>query len=114
MNIHEYQAKQLLAQYGVAVPPGDVCDKPEQAKAVAEKLFAEGNKLVVVGMTAGAGTVVVSQLDVRALQLAKSAVRVAVQSVLADARVDPGQLRSVGIAGSRPSSTMTITRLTGN
>ncbi len=24
MNIHEYQAKQLLAQYGVAVPSGDV------------------------------------------------------------------------------------------
>ena len=47
MNIHEYQAKQLLAQYGVAVPPGDVCDQPEQAKALAEKLFAAGNTLVV-------------------------------------------------------------------
>src|SRR5689334_7452089 len=48
MNIHEYQAKQLLAQYGVAVPPGEVCDKPEQAKAIAEKLFSAGEKLVVV------------------------------------------------------------------
>jgi succinyl-CoA synthetase beta subunit len=48
MNIHEYQARQLLAQSGVAVPPGDVCDKPETAKAIAEKLFAQGAKLVVV------------------------------------------------------------------
>jgi succinyl-CoA synthetase beta subunit len=48
MNIHEYQAKQLLAQYGVAVPTGDVCDKPEAAKAIAETLFARGATMVVV------------------------------------------------------------------
>ena len=55
MNIHEYQAKQLLAQYGVAVPPGDVCSTPEQAKTVAEKLFGAGNKLVVVKSQIHAG-----------------------------------------------------------
>jgi succinyl-CoA synthetase beta subunit len=48
MNIHEYQARQLLAQSGVAIPPGDVCDKPDAAKAIAEKLFADGAKIVVV------------------------------------------------------------------
>ncbi len=48
MNIHEYQAKQLLAQYGVVVPPGDICEKPEAAKAIAEKLFADGAKMIVV------------------------------------------------------------------
>ncbi len=48
MNIHEYQARQLLGQFGVSFPPGDVCDKPETAKAIGEKLFAEGAKLVVV------------------------------------------------------------------
>ncbi len=48
MNIHEYQARQLLAQYSVAVPPGDVCDKPEAARTIAEKLFAGGANLVVV------------------------------------------------------------------
>ena len=42
MNIHEYQAKQLLAQYGVAVPAGEVCDTPEAAKKIAEGLFAKG------------------------------------------------------------------------
>jgi succinyl-CoA synthetase beta subunit len=48
MNIHEYQARQLLAQYGVSVPPGDMCEKAEVAKALAEKLFADGAKIVVV------------------------------------------------------------------
>ena len=36
MNIHEYQAKQLLAQYGVTVPPGEVCDSADAAKSIAE------------------------------------------------------------------------------
>src|SRR5436190_8021070 len=48
MNIHEYQARQLLAQYNVAIPPGDVCDQPEAAREIARKLFAQGAKLVVV------------------------------------------------------------------
>src|SRR5256885_15255501 len=48
MNIHEYQARQLLVQYGVAAPPSEPCDTPEAAQAVAEKLFAGGAKLVVV------------------------------------------------------------------
>src|SRR5580704_4791520 len=55
MNIHEYQAKQLLAQYGVSVPAGDFCDTPESAKAIAEKLFAKGEKMVVVKAQIHAG-----------------------------------------------------------
>jgi succinyl-CoA synthetase beta subunit len=55
MNIHEYQAKQLLAQYGVAVPPGEVCSTPEEARAIAEKLFAQGANLVVVKAQIHAG-----------------------------------------------------------
>src|SRR3954471_446249 len=55
MNIHEYQAKQLLAQYGVAVPPGDVCSTPEAALAIAERLFAKGEKTVVVKSQIHAG-----------------------------------------------------------
>jgi len=48
MNIHEYQAKQLLAQYGVSVPAGDVCETPAAARTVAERVFAGGAKLIVV------------------------------------------------------------------
>lgn len=38
MNIHEYQGKQLLKQYGVAVPHGIVAFSADQAVEAAEKL----------------------------------------------------------------------------
>lgn len=38
MNIHEYQAKKLLAEFGVAVPQAAVADTPEQAAAAAAEL----------------------------------------------------------------------------
>ena len=55
MNIHEYQAKQLLKQYGVAVPPGESCQTVAEAKAIAEKLFAAGQKLLVIKSQIHAG-----------------------------------------------------------
>ena len=55
MNIHEYQAKQLLAQYGVPVPPGEVCDTPEAARKTAEQLLAKGATLIVVKAQIHAG-----------------------------------------------------------
>src|SRR5438477_5671095 len=55
MNIQEYQAKQLLAQYGVAVPPGEVCETAEAAKAIAQKLFQNGAGVVVVKSQVHAG-----------------------------------------------------------
>ncbi len=38
MNIHEYQAKQLLAKFGVTVPRGGVAYTPPEAEAVAADL----------------------------------------------------------------------------
>lgn len=38
MNIHEYQAKEILKRYGVPVPEGEVAATPEEAKAAAIKL----------------------------------------------------------------------------
>ena len=55
MNIHEYQAKQLLARFGVPVPPGNVVTTPEEAKAIAEKLWSGGHKCVVVKSQIHAG-----------------------------------------------------------
>ncbi len=55
MNIHEYQAKELLAQHGVAVPPGGVCNTAAKAKAMGEKLFAAGHKQVIVKAQIHAG-----------------------------------------------------------
>lgn len=38
MNIHEYQAKQLLKAYGIAVPEGGVASTPNEARKIAVKL----------------------------------------------------------------------------
>ena len=48
MNLHEYQAKQLLAQHGVEVPGGEPCTSAEEARSIAEKLFTEGHEMVVM------------------------------------------------------------------
>ena len=44
MKIHEYQAKAILAKYGVPVPRGEVAFTPEEAEAAAKKL---GGSVVV-------------------------------------------------------------------
>jgi succinyl-CoA synthetase beta subunit len=38
MNIHEFQAKQILKEFGVSVPESIVCATPEEASAAFEKL----------------------------------------------------------------------------
>jgi succinyl-CoA synthetase beta subunit len=38
MKIHEYQAKAILARYGVLTPRGDVAFKKDEARAIAERL----------------------------------------------------------------------------
>src|ERR1051326_5184125 len=55
MNLHEFQAKQLLAQCGVAIPEGEVCDAAAKAKEIAERLFARGANLVAVKSQIHAG-----------------------------------------------------------
>ena len=47
MNIHEYQAKELLAKYGVSVPRGRVVFTPKEAGEVAEELLSEKPVCVV-------------------------------------------------------------------
>jgi succinyl-CoA synthetase beta subunit len=44
LKVHEYQAKEILARYGVAVPRGRVATSPEEARAIAREL---GGKVVV-------------------------------------------------------------------
>jgi succinyl-CoA synthetase beta subunit len=44
VNIHEYQAKDILRRYGISVPRGEVAETPRQAREAAEKL---GGKVVV-------------------------------------------------------------------
>ncbi len=55
MNIHEYQAKQLLAKYGVAVPLEIPATSLDEVRAAAEKIIAGGSARVVVKSQIHAG-----------------------------------------------------------
>src|SRR4249920_643253 len=44
MKVHEYQAKSILAHYGVAVPRGEVTNSPAEAREIAKRL---GGRAVV-------------------------------------------------------------------
>ncbi|NTW81927.1 MAG: ADP-forming succinate--CoA ligase subunit beta [Chlorobiaceae bacterium] len=48
MNIHEYQGKDILRKFGVAVPTGIVAFSPEEVRSAAEQLFEEQCCQVVV------------------------------------------------------------------
>ncbi|MBD8025787.1 ADP-forming succinate--CoA ligase subunit beta [Ureibacillus sp. Re31] len=52
MNIHEYQGKEILRKYGVAVPNGKVAFSPEEAVKVAKEL---GSNVIVVKAQIHAG-----------------------------------------------------------
>jgi succinyl-CoA synthetase beta subunit len=55
MNIHEYQAKQLLAKYGVAVPMEIPAKSLAEVRPAAEKIVASGSAKVVVKSQIHAG-----------------------------------------------------------
>jgi len=72
MNIHEYQAKQLLSEFGVAVPKGKVAYTAPEAEAVAKDLAKDmdGDPVWVVksqihagGRGKGGGVKVVSSIE---------------------------------------------------
>jgi len=51
MKVHEYQAKSLLAGYGVAIPKGEVASTPEEAREIAKRL--SGGAVVKAQIHAG-------------------------------------------------------------
>jgi succinyl-CoA synthetase beta subunit len=55
MKIHEYQGKEILRKYGVAVPNGEMATTLEEADTAAKQLFSEGNAVVVVKAQIHAG-----------------------------------------------------------
>ena len=44
MKIHEFQAKAILARYGVSVPKGEVAETPDQVREIAGRI---GPKVVL-------------------------------------------------------------------
>lgn len=51
MNIHEYQAKEILRAVGVPIPPGETATTPDEAEAIARRI----GKMVVVKAQVHAG-----------------------------------------------------------
>jgi len=55
MKIHEYQAKAILAKYGVAIPRGEMATTREEAEDIAKRLMADGASGIVVKAQIHAG-----------------------------------------------------------
>jgi len=55
MNLHEYQAKELMARHGVQVPPGHPATSIDEANEAIQQLFDTGHKRVVVKSQIHAG-----------------------------------------------------------
>jgi len=76
MNIHEYQGKELLKKYGVAIQRGKVAETPEAATQVAQELQAEtGTKWFVIKSqihAGGRGKGTIKETGSKGVVLAKS------------------------------------------
>ncbi len=55
MNLHEYQARDILRRYGVPVPEGEVAQTPAEVRVIARKLEQAGARGVVVKAQVHAG-----------------------------------------------------------
>lgn len=54
MNIHEYQAKRILSQYGIKIPKGGVAYTPTEAKKVASRASSKGPWMLKAQIQSGA------------------------------------------------------------
>jgi succinyl-CoA synthetase beta subunit len=67
LNIHEYQAKELLSQYGVAVPMGKVASNEDEAEQIAKDLnvkkFVVKAQIHAGGRGKGGGVKVANMLE---------------------------------------------------
>jgi len=89
MNIHEYQAKELLAAANVAVPAGKATTTVAEAVEIANEIFGSGSDLVVVKAqihAGGRGKGKTKNSGARGVILCRSVdeVRAAAESLLGD------------------------------
>ena len=54
MNIHEYQAKQILSRYGIEIPKGGIAYTPAEAKRVAVNISSKGPWMLKAQIQSGA------------------------------------------------------------
>ena len=116
MNLHEYQAKELLRAAGVPIPPGEVATTPEQAEAIAARY---GSAVMVKAHVhaggrgkAGGGKVcptpAVAREKAQAI-LGMTIKELTVEKVLVTVAADIGSEAYVGIIVDRASKSMTPT-----
>jgi succinyl-CoA synthetase beta subunit len=110
VNIHEYQAKELLRQAGIPVQPGDVATTPDEAEAIARR--TDGAVVVKAQVHAGgrgkAGGVKLAKTPAEARAAAErilgmSIKGLVVQRVLVAEAADIGAESYVGIIIDRAS-----------
>ncbi|MBA4708848.1 ADP-forming succinate--CoA ligase subunit beta [Aquitalea sp. FJL05] len=92
MNLHEYQAKELLAKYGLPVQQGILATTPEEAAAAYDKLggkFAVVKAQVHAGGRGKAGGVKVVKSREEAAEVAKSLIGINLVTYQTDAAGQP-------------------------
>ncbi|MEQ6291683.1 ADP-forming succinate--CoA ligase subunit beta [Vogesella sp. GCM10023246] len=92
MNLHEYQAKELLAKYGLPVQQGILANSPEEAAAAYDKLggkFAVVKAQVHAGGRGKAGGVKVVKSREEAAEVAKSLIGTNLVTYQTDAAGQP-------------------------
>jgi succinyl-CoA synthetase beta subunit len=110
VNIHEFQAKELLRAEGVPIPPGEVATSAEQAEAIAKKI---GGMVVVkaqvhTGGRGKAGGVKLAKTPAEAKEIARKILGMqinglTVHQVLVTAAADIASEAYVGIILDRAS-----------
>jgi len=110
VNIHEYQAKEILRKEGVPIPPGETATTPEEVEAIAKKYG--GTVVVKAQVHAGgrgkAGGVKLAKSPAEAKEIAKSILALhikglPVQKVLVTPAADIASEAYVGIILDRAS-----------
>ncbi len=98
-----FDAMAVALETGVVDPMGRfVPDEDGLAPQIASRLQGEGNdrRIILAENSGNNGPIALTQRDVREIQLAKGAVRAAVQLLLAEVSLDVNDLEEVLIAGA--------------
>lgn len=104
MNLHEFQAKRVLARYGVPIPAGDVATTPEEAARIAERLGGPVavKAQVLVGGRGKAGGIRLARTPAEASEVAASILSMTIRGlpvrrVLVDQAVEIAQELYLGL-----------------
>lgn len=95
MKVHEYQAKELFARYGVETPRGRVAATPAEARAIAEEL---GGKVVVKAQIHAGGRG-------KGRLVEEGATAAMFERLTADPEAHAGQVRGERVGGVRLADT---------